>query len=148
MLVGNDPITSLSAFSNQSQPHLPPCDTLSATLRLASGSIGTFNACYGSKKRDMRFLVVGNEGHVDVTRRPRPEDGVWEYVVEFETCDGEKGCERFVSDGVVKEVEAFGRSVVGGRVDVRGEPGQAFVDLAVIEAMLRSEGKVVELERL
>ncbi|KAI8834301.1 hypothetical protein BC829DRAFT_458608 [Chytridium lagenaria] len=144
-LILADRVSHVSALTHLSQPHLPPVDTLSATLRTIKGSTGTLNMTYGSSiQKEMRLLVVGEEGFVDVSRRGRVGGG-WEWVVRFESKEG-KGEEVGGVDGVENEVVAFGEAIAKGNVDERGAPEEAFRDLALLEAMLKSNGNMVEVE--
>ena len=49
LLLGTEnSVTHLSAFSTQLQKHLPPVDTVDATMKTKSGAMGTFCVSFGS----------------------------------------------------------------------------------------------------
>jgi predicted dehydrogenase len=133
-------IESVAALSTQASPHLPPADTLSATLRFASGVMGSYLACYAAASPWPPALhIVGDagslrveRGRIDLTR-----GGATETI----SCPAR--------DGLENELAAFADAIQHG-VPHRNTPQEALADLQVVEAILEAstrpflviEGKV------
>jgi len=135
--ITTDPITKISAFTTQLQPHLPPVDTVSATMRLKSGVVGYFSSSFGSTVKGLEFVVGAEKGSVQVGVKGKvtvkDADGNVIEVKEF-TEDG---------TGVKQEIRGFAESLLkeGAKVDERQRPELAYNDLALIETMLQSGEK-------
>ncbi|KAF8469218.1 hypothetical protein BDZ91DRAFT_721929 [Kalaharituber pfeilii] len=136
--VTEDPITRISAFTTQLQPHLPPVDTVSATLRLKSGVVGFFSASFGTTVLRFDFTVGAESGSVTVSGggkvTVRKANGTVDHVKEFPED----------KTGVKQEIEGFAASLTqagGPQVDPRQRPELAYNDLALIETMLQSGEK-------
>ncbi|KAH7083824.1 hypothetical protein FB567DRAFT_473806 [Paraphoma chrysanthemicola] len=134
-------IIKLSAFTAQLQEHLPPVDTLNATLLLNNAASGTLSISFGTTDTGSEYLVAAEKGSVHVSRGTVTvtQDG---KVVETKEFKDE-------GNGVKQEVSAWAESLGSG--EWRSEQGgeEAVRDLEVIEGALRSGeegGKVVELK--
>ncbi len=144
MILGE--VAQVQAQTASARPDLPPVDTVSATLTMRSGAIGTYAATYAlpsshTPPGDAPLVIIGDEGRLHVQRS----------LIEIKK-EGE--VERFPIKGyrgVELELAAFAAAVQRGTAH-RNPPQAAAQDLAVIEAMLRSarEGRrvVVEIGRL
>jgi predicted dehydrogenase len=121
-------VESVQAVVRQVRDDLPPADTMSATLRFASGAVGSYTVTYAAPIYSASPLeVMGSEGRLRVDRGQlqltRGEETTTEQPVD--------------RDGVQGELEAFVDAVLDG-VPHRNTPEEGLADLAVLEAMLRS----------
>ena len=147
-------ITRLSAFSTQLQPHLPPIDTLSSTLQLASGATGQIHISFGTPSwKGYEFLVACEGGSVSVHGGGRVviRDGSGEVVKEEKVVQVIGENEKVRKDdgnGVGAEVRAFAESVAAGKgeVDPRQGPVLAYNDLVLVSLIFLGRGGVSFLE--
>lgn len=132
---GGRKITKAAAFTAQLQPHLPPVDTLNATLQLDNGASGTFSVSFGTSDSASEYLVACERGTVHVSRgkvvvrRQGREDA--EETREF---PGE-------GNGVKSEIKAWAQSLEQGCPNEMQSPQEALSDLQVLEACLKSGGQ-------
>lgn len=131
-------ITHVAAFTSLLKQHLAPSDTIHATIQISNGNSGTFSLSFGAEyKYAFEIQVVTEKGAVIV----KPSG------IMMTTRDNRKG-QTFSfkpCKGVRQEVTAFAQSIKNGRVDKRGTPEQALLDLKVLQAMVQSSeeaGKV------
>ncbi|KAF1970665.1 NAD(P)-binding protein, partial [Bimuria novae-zelandiae CBS 107.79] len=129
-----------SAFSGQLQEHLPPVDTLNATVQLSNGASGTINMSFGTTFSGSEYAFAAEKGTVTVSRGKVTilRDGK-EEVKEFP----EEG------NGVKQEFAAWGQALSAGKPDPRQSAEEALRDLQLLEAMLQSGekgGAPVELD--
>ncbi|KAK6533440.1 hypothetical protein TWF694_002381 [Orbilia ellipsospora] len=144
MLVGEEEITSLSAFTTLLQEHLLPIDTIKSTIKLKSGVCGTFALSYGTPSaKDFDFWIVCEKGYVRVgdnsTVTVKKLDMPEETVVFG---DDEEW------NGVKAEVRAFAEAVKSEKANHAQSPEMAVADLELIEKMIKSGeqgGKVLEV---
>ncbi|KAJ6261958.1 hypothetical protein Dda_2757 [Drechslerella dactyloides] len=134
MLVNTDAIRNLTAFTALNQPHLIPIDTISATLRLASGATGTFIMSHGTPSaKTFEWRVVCEGGSVKVM------DG---QKVEVKEVDMPPVLTDFSDNedwsGVKAEVRAFAEAVRRGVGNEEQSPENAVADLELIEKMIKS----------
>jgi predicted dehydrogenase len=132
-------VASVSAFVTQVRDDLPPCDTLSATLRFDSGAFGTYTKTFAAEGPwDSAAHVIGERGALRVNSRQ----------LEV-TTDGHTSSQPFAIDNVRAELEDFARCVEQGRV-LRSTPEEALQDVAIFEAMFESarQGRAVEPARI
>ena len=158
MLLGlGNALTRLSAFSVKLQEHLPPVDTVNATLKTSTGISGTMAISMGTTFKGTGFTIACERGTVTVGRS------------EVTVCDndGQEVTKNFPNEGqgVTQEVGVWATSMSTGVGDARLEPEEALKDLEVVsritsqnvlstdseqlEAMLRSgerEGMPVDLK--
>ncbi|OCK82602.1 oxidoreductase-like protein family [Lepidopterella palustris CBS 459.81] len=137
----NAPVRT-SAYTTLLQPHLPPVDTLDATVKTKSGVNGTFAVSFGTTFSGCEYAVACEKGTLTVFRG--------KVVV---TNDGKEETKEFPEEGngVKEEVRAWGESLVAGKVNPRQAPEEALADLEVLEAMLRSgeqNGEPVDLKHV
>lgn len=135
LLLGpSNPITRVSAFTCQLQPHLPPCDTFNAILKTRSGISGTLAISAGTTFKGTGFTVAGEKGTVTLRRET---DG-WAVTV----CDleGKEGSRKFLGEGsrVGLEVRTWAEGIEKGEVDERAEPEEALRDLEMVSCYLFS----------
>ena len=67
LLLGSDHIVRLSAFTNQLQKHLPPVDTIDASLKTKSGATGTFSFSFGSTLSGSEWTIGCEKGLVSLS---------------------------------------------------------------------------------
>lgn len=138
---GGGRVARTSAFTAQLQPHLPPVDTVDATMQLVNGATGTFSLSFGTTFTGAEWSVACEGGTVSVsgsTVTIKPASGGEEEVVEK---SDELGA-------VKREVFAWAQGLVEDMEEGRQRPEEALADLEVLEGMLRSGeagGGVVEL---
>lgn len=128
-------VESVQAFVRQVQPDLPPADTLSATLRFASGALAAYTVTYAAPHYAAAPCeIMGSKGSLRVDR------GVVSMTVGGETRDERPA----MRDGIDAEMAAFVAAVLDGAPHLN-TPEQALADVAVVEAMLESgvSGRVV-----
>jgi predicted dehydrogenase len=132
-------VESVCAYVTQVRADLPPCDTLSATLRFDSGAFGIYTKTFvGAGPWDSFAHVVGDQGAL------RVNNGRLEV-----TRGGQTTSQAFALDNVEAELADFARCIQRGRVDV-STPEQGLQDVAILEAMFDSarEGRAVEPARV
>ncbi|KAL1646046.1 hypothetical protein SLS58_003466 [Diplodia intermedia] len=152
-LLLSSPVDSVSAFTAQHLPHLPPVDTVDAVWRLpgGGGAAGTFSASFAAPVGGPpEYRVVCERGTVTAGFGSAPMAPAFVAVqrVPGEGGEGEGEGERKefpeTSFGVGPEVAAWGGRLEkkggggGGGVDERQKPEEALKDLEILEAMLRS----------
>ncbi|KAI4720307.1 NAD(P)-binding protein [Aureobasidium sp. EXF-10727] len=133
-------MSQVAAFTAQLQPHLPPLDTINATVKLANGRSGTFSVSFGTTFSGAEYVVACQNGTVDV--------GFDKTVVKKGNDESSKD---FPEDknGVRQELKAWGESISRGKADPLQSPEEALADLEVLEAMIKSgeaDGKAIELK--
>lgn len=132
-------VASVSAYVTQVRDDLPPCDTLSATLRFDSGAFGIYTKTFvGAGPWDSYAHVIGDRGALRVNNR------------QLEVTSGGQTTSRsFAIDNVQAELADFARCVEQGQVR-HSTPLEALQDVAILEAMFDSAraGHAVEPARL
>jgi predicted dehydrogenase len=126
LLLGpEEPFVSLSAHTTQLQSHLPPVDTVDATLKTKNGVTGTVSISFGSTFKGTGYSVACDKGVVNVMRETVKVGNETNEVPNEKT-------------GVPPEVRIWGEAIQGGKADPRQFPEEALADLELLEAMLRS----------
>lgn len=127
-------IKHLSANTAQLQPHLPPVDTVDATMKTNTGVTGTFNVSFGTTLPDVfeysfacdHGSVTVGEGSVTVRKEGSEEAETKEFPDEGE--------------GVVQEVEAWAKGIVEGGKNTelkrRQSPQEASADLELVSCKI------------
>jgi predicted dehydrogenase len=120
-------MTQVAAFTAQLQPHLPPLDTINATVKLANGRSGTFSVSFGTTFSGAEYIVACQNGTVDV--------GFDKTIVKKGDDESTKD---FPEDknGVRQELKAWGESISRGRADPLQSPEEALADLEVVSSVL------------
>lgn len=142
MLLGPEAqVVRTSAFTQQLQPHLPPVDTVDATLQLANGSTGVFSVSFGTTFSGSEWAVACEGGSVLVAGK----------TVTTKPTGGEEKVEEKPDElgGVKQEVFAWAASLVNRKQEPQQRPEEALADLDLLEAMLQSGekgGQPVELK--
>lgn len=116
-------IVRTSAHTQQLQEHLPPVDTVDATVKLASGATGTVSMSFGTTFKGNEYSVACENGTVTVLRGK---------VVVIK--DGAEEVKEFPDEGsgVTPESRAWGESIVSGKADPRQSPEEALADLELV----------------
>ncbi|PSN65999.1 NAD(P)-binding protein, partial [Corynespora cassiicola Philippines] len=129
LLLGENKPVKTSAFSTLLQEHLPPVDTLNATLLLKSGASGVVDISFGTTFKGAEYAVAAEKGTVQVTRG--------KVTV---TVDGKEEVTEFPEEGsgVKQEIKAWAESLVKGTPNEAQSPEEALRDLEILEAMLKS----------
>jgi predicted dehydrogenase len=138
---GGEKIKTVSAFTTQLQSHLPPVDTLNATLQLSNSASGTLSISFGTTDTGSEYVVACEKGSVRVASGTVTvtKDG---KEVESKKFPDEKA-------GVGQEVKAWAESLEKGKRNEMQSPEEALRDLEVIESALKSGeggGKPIELK--
>lgn len=122
-----------SAFTAQLREHLPPVDSLDATVRLSNGSAGTISLSFGTTFSGSEYAFACEKGTVTVTDK--------KVVVKRE--GGDEDVKEFPNqgNGVKQEIAAWGESLQAGKANERQSPEEALADLEWLEAMLQSGEK-------
>lgn len=126
LLLGAQPgneIATLSAFTNQLQPYLPPVDTADMILRTRSGVTGVFQVSRGTTLRADELTVACENGWIKI------ED---EKVTISRDGREEKVTVANERTGVPPEVRVWGASLVAGKVVPEQEPEAALADLELV----------------
>jgi predicted dehydrogenase len=132
-------VESVTAFTGQMREDLPPADTLAASLRFASGALGSFTITFAaSTETETGLYVVGNQGTLRVHRE----------TLEI-TRNGQTTSATYTNTSVKDELAAFAAAVRHGEAH-RNSPEEALRDVAVIEAILKAAatGSQVTPERV
>ncbi len=121
-------IAAVTAMTTHASTTFATADTLSATLRFANGVIGSYLVTYAVGAPWSGYLhLVGDGGAMRVQRG------------EIELTRGNEteviSCPKF--DGVQNEFAAFAAAITTGQPHIN-TPEEGLLDVAVIEAMLRS----------
>lgn len=125
MLGPANPLVSLSANTTQLQEHLPPVDTVDATLKTKGGATGTFSVSFGSSFTGSEWTVACEKGVVSVARSTVTVGDEAKEVEDEKT-------------GVPPEVRKWGEALANGTQNERQLPEEALADLELLEMMLRS----------
>lgn len=130
---GGEKMARASAFTAQLQEHLPPVDTLNATIKLSNGSSGTVNLSFGTTFSGSEYAVAAEKGTVWVSRGKVvvTKDGKEVETKEFP----DEG------NGVKQEIKAWAEALVNGKPNEQQSPEEALRDLEVLEACLQSGEK-------
>jgi predicted dehydrogenase len=137
---GGEAPAKVSAFTAQLQQHLPPVDTLHATIQLGNGSSGTLSISFGTTDKGSEYVVAAEKGTVHISRG--------KVVL---TRDGKDEVKEFPNEGngVKQEIAAWAQSLEKDEADPAQSPEEALKDLQVLEAALRSGeqgGQAVEMK--
>lgn len=137
---GNVKVVKTSAFTTQLREHLPPVDTVDATLQMSNGASGTISISFGTTFSGSEYAVACEKGTVTVSKGKvtTKRDGK-EEVKDFP----DEG------NGVKQEIVAWAKELGEGKTDERQSPEEALRDLEILEAMLKSgeqAGAPVELK--
>lgn len=140
MLGAKGKIKRVSAFVSSQAGHLPPVDTLAATLQLENGSAGTVSISFGSTFFDGEWSVACEGGTVSANG--------FTFELKTHPFGGELKASGMPDEqsNVKQEVTAWVKSIQSGTLETRLRPEEALADLEIIEAMLSSGGSPVELK--
>lgn len=124
----NKPV-SVQAFSDLTQDHLPPVDSVVAIIKTKSGATGSYQQAAGSRLSSFEWGVACEGGSVKVVGE----------TVTVKPADGEASVREFTrTSGVCEEVTAWAQSLVDGSANVLLAPEEALADLELLEKMLKS----------
>ncbi|KAF1834677.1 NAD(P)-binding protein [Decorospora gaudefroyi] len=139
---GGQTIKKISAYTAQLQEHLPPVDTLNATMQLDNGSSGTFSISFGTTDTGSEYLVACEKGVVHVARG--------KVTVTKTSQDAETKEFLDEGNGVNQEIKAWAQSLVNGKRNDMQSPDEALKDLEILESCLKSGeqgGKPVDVKQ-
>ncbi|KAI4696189.1 uncharacterized protein J4E88_000361 [Alternaria novae-zelandiae] len=139
---GGRKIKKVSAFTAQLQEHLPPVDTLNATIQLDNDASGTLSICFGTTDTGSEYLVACEKGSVHVARGKVTitRDGKDPETKEFP----DEG------NGVNQEIKAWAKSLEQGKRNEMQSPEEALKDLEILESCLKSGeqgGKPIDVKQ-
>ncbi|KAI4688928.1 uncharacterized protein J4E84_004861 [Alternaria hordeiaustralica] len=139
---GGRKIKKVSAFTAQLQEHLPPVDTLNATMQLDNDASGTLSICFGTTDTGSEYLVACEKGSVHVARGKVTitRDGKDPETKEFP----DEG------NGVKQEIKAWAKSLEQGKRNEMQSPEEALKDLEILESCLKSGeqgGKPIDVKQ-
>jgi len=139
---GGRKIKKVSAFTAQLQKHLPPVDTLNATMQLDNDASGTLSICFGTTDTGSEYLVACEKGTVHVARGKVTitKDGKDPETKEFP----DEG------NGVNQEIKAWAKSLEQGKRNEMQSPEEALKDLEILESCLKSGeqgGKPIDVKQ-
>ena len=132
LLLGSDHITRLSAYTTQLQQHLPPIDTVDATLKTKSGATGTFSISFGTTLTGSEWTVGCEGGSVSVLEKDSSSRAAIITIIEGKE---EKKVVEDERSGVPPEVRKWGEALVAGKQNERQTPEQALADLEIVSTM-------------
>lgn len=134
LAAGGEEVKKVACFSTLLEEKLLPVDTVHSIVTTRNGANGTILISFGTEfKSGLEVEVVTTEGVV--TWNPS------EVKVVRRASDGGKTEEKesFVNDpGVKAEFVAFGKSLAAGTVDSLQTPGEALLDLEILQTLLES----------
>ncbi|KAF1941493.1 NAD(P)-binding protein [Clathrospora elynae] len=139
---GGQKIKTISAFTAQLQEHLPPVDTLNATVLLENGASGTLGISFGTTDTGSEYMIACEKGSVHISRGKVTvtKDGKEAEVKNFP----DEG------NGVNQEIKAWGESLDKGKRNEMQSPEEALKDLEILETCLRSGeqgGKPIDVKQ-
>jgi predicted dehydrogenase len=121
-------VYEVSARAAQTRADLNPLDTLTATLHMQNGLLGTFALTYASRAPAMTFLnISGENGFLEVNRDAMRFWQSGEIVEEIDN----------PGFAVQDEFSAFAAAIRSGEAH-RNDAWQALQDVAVFAALLQS----------
>ena len=125
LLLGSDVVVRLSAYSNQLQKHLPPVDTVDATMRTKSGTTGTFSVSFGTTFTGSEWTIACEGGTVSISRST---------ITTIINGKEEKKEVQDEATGVPPEVRKWGEALLAGRQNERQRPEEALADLELVRS--------------
>lgn len=156
----------ISGFASLNTEWLAPHDTINAIIKCADGSHGIFELSVAAPTQSRASVgngtvITGTNGYITVdeidVKDPvtGEEKPVFRVIIRSVAKDthGKVGCEREeVIDepvrGVELELASFFAVALEGKQDGLGDPRGALQDVAIIEAALKSNGELINLEKL
>jgi len=160
-------MTHLSGFASLNKDWLAPHDTITTTIKNADGSHGTFELSFAAPSPSRSaasggggIIITGTDGWLQVQQTQardsvhNVEKPIFRITIKSATRDvnGVLGPEKEeVIDEPIRGVESEQASffaALEGNDDGLGSPLGALKDVAVIEAALTSDGKLIDLEKL
>lgn len=133
LLLGAQPgneIATLSAFTNQLQPYLPPVDTADMILRTRSGVTGAFQVSRGTTLRADELTIACEDGWVKIEN---------EKVTVSRNGKEQTATVANERTGVPPEVRAWGASLMAGKVVPEQEPEAALADLELVSCIWKCQ---------
>lgn len=127
---GKQKIKRVSAFTAQLQEHLPPIDTLNATMQLDNGSSGTLSISFGTTDTGSEYLVACEKGSVHCARG--------KVTITKDGKDPETRDFPDEGNGVNQEIKAWAKSLEQGKRNEMQSPEEALKDLEILESCLKS----------
>ncbi|KAH6858008.1 hypothetical protein B0T12DRAFT_352181 [Alternaria alternata] len=139
---GKQKIKRVSAFTAQLQGHLPPIDTLNATMQLDNGSSGTLSISFGTTDTGSEYLVACEKGSVHCARG--------KVTITKDGKDPETRGFPDEGNGVNQEIKAWAKSLEQGKRNEMQSPEEALKDLEILESCLKSGeqgGKPIDVKQ-
>ncbi|ANB12330.1 hypothetical protein AWJ20_580 [Sugiyamaella lignohabitans] len=127
-LLGDNKITTVSAFSRLNYDYLAPVDTVNGVGVTEDGTTGTITMSFADIKGGYDNTVQYQNGYVSVT----PSKA--EIVIDGKQVDSVE----YTGNGVHEEVDAFAKGIHAGKLDAAQAPEEALSDLQIVEELLES----------
>ncbi|KAG5643412.1 hypothetical protein DXG03_000955 [Asterophora parasitica] len=161
------PLMHLTGFASLNKSYLAPHDTIHALIRSSGDFHGTLEITFASPTRERPvadgFVITGTKGWLSINQAASTVDGKETQVFRVKIHSvGPK--QKGLDDATQEEpTEVFEEPIKGVEVELAaffeaierkegileiGEPLEALRDVAVIEAALTSQGKLVDLIEL
>ncbi len=153
-------LIQVSSFSSLNRDFLAPVDTVQLILKASDGSHGIMDLTWASPSPSRGelgggFVVTGTNGFVEVLGNAKSGDKTVVRVnvtrvkhdADGRVVEETKEVIEETPRGVEAEVASF-LEALKGNDDGIGEPRGALVDVAVIQASLHSEGRLVDIKKL
>jgi predicted dehydrogenase len=149
------PLTHLSAFSSLNKDYLAPQDTIHVMAKADGSFHGLFDLTFASPTKTVPtadgIVVTGTEGWLAINRVGDAYRTTIKSMVKHKGKPSEEVVEIIDhgSTGVQAEFQSFFDKVAGidGAEDI-GNPEAALRDVAFIEAALKSNGTLLDLNNL
>lgn len=139
LLIGSDIVTRLSAYTAQLQKHLPPVDTVNASLQLKSGATGNVSISFGTTLSGSEWTIGCEGGSVSVSSgsvtKTLHRQGLDVNIGKVTTViDGKEETKEIEDErsGVPPEVRKWGEALVAGKQNERQKPEEALADLELV----------------
>lgn len=126
LLLGEDTVSRISAYTNQNQKYLPPVDTVDASMKTKSGATGTLSISMGTTFTGSEWAIACEGGSVSISRSTITT--VFDGKEEKVDIQDEKS-------GVPPEVRKWGEALVAGERNEKQIPEEALADLEIVSEL-------------
>jgi predicted dehydrogenase len=135
--VSGQEVVQTKSFARQIADHLPPADTINASILTDGGDTGTIAMSFASPKQGWEAHFLGKTGAVSVYGQKKG------FRIELLDQDGKIQKEEVDdSNGLDLEVAAFLEAISKGEAQERASAIEGYNDVALVESLLTDSGKV------
>jgi predicted dehydrogenase len=148
------PLSHLSAFASLNKDYLAPQDTIHVLAKADGSFHGLVDLTFASPTKTIpttdEIVVTGTDGWIAINRVGNAYRTTIKSMVKHEGKPLEEVVEIIDHDiiGVQAEFQSFFDRVAGIDAEDIGDPGDALRDVAFIEAALKSNGTLLDLNNL